>query len=51
MANGMSKVETGTSQVYAVEKKLDEAKWWQEYQLESDLEGYCVQDCEVVFHL
>lgn len=26
MANGMSKVETGTSQVYAVEKKLDGRK-------------------------
>lgn len=43
---GISKVETGTSQVCAV-GRLDGRKVVAEYQLESDLAGcLCVQECE-----
>lgn len=51
IANDLSKAEIGISRVCAMRKKLDARRWRQEYQLESDLIGNCVQDCEVVFYL
>lgn len=41
-ASDLSKAETGISRVCAMRKKLDARRWWQEYQLESDLKGIYV---------